>query len=523
MECVWIILISIVIIALISLIVVIIVVATNKGSNVNSQCTSQIDCQLGYVCSDIGTGGTGICLAGFGTVCGTNTDCADNLTCVNSRCINEVVTTVAVSNMVSKSISTVVLPTLTPQVLPQASPQVLPQASSNNYTSTVLPSGLSTVPSVVPSVIPSVISPVVKDTVIEEKTTRIIDQMNEHANPVDKAVTPFQMTPRQSTPLTSRQPTPLVVVQYGKELTPKTATSKTVTFDDKLVTSTKQPTAPTLQIFPKAPIRKAYNTETTSVDDEINSVGFTRNIPFDVRSADTPMSPLVSSPYEEQNGVFYCRNNAEDILTDKTHSPVIDVCSYSNVTVFLLQDGNIICETQGREVKNVKDAKEAKQRRRVSNNISLVRITSFNGYLYGLENNGKLYNLPNTHFPSLNWIWNLAEWAPKDIEHLSSTYDSNNLWIQTINTGYLYNGPNALVSQYNYVNKRRVYGRNVSNYIDIDPVRYTAQVYPSNKIVTEVYDGALSYYDEVVAIHPKDMTQYRRIAVVNWKPYYIRA
>jgi len=264
-----------------------------------------------------------------------------------------------------------------------------------------------------------------------------------------------------------------------------------------------------------------YNPITEStLDDEINSDGTHIDAPFDVRSAETlqddPGYSSVSTPCEEREGVYYCRSNKVEMIQGSIgHSPVIDVCSYSNATIFLLEDGNIICEMDQNE-KN-------KRRYRASNNVRLIRITSFNGYLYGVGFDQRLYTLPNNLFPTTIWLWNLVDWSPTNIKTISSTYDTSYLWIQTDSMGYLYNAPGVIKSQSTISGFKRVYGRDVNHYIDIDINKYIATVHPGNVLVNNVYDGVLSYYDEVIAIHPSEQNEYHGITIVNWRPYYIRA
>lgn len=363
-------------------------------------------------------------------------------------------------------------------------------------------------------------------------------------------------------PVESRQPTRRIVIRKGDNgdsITPlsdvigekKSTTVKTYTTrTDTVKTNTgrvstalnniscQQPTGNSINqdamIRSVVPIsRRFVEREVTTLDDEENSDGDYTDGRFDVRSGESTKSSLdsprdvlentynypitsVSTPCEEKDGVYYCRSNKADIIQEHDrkidHSPVIDVCSYSNATVFLLEDGNIICEID----------KDTKNRYRASNNIPLIRITSFDGYLHAVGTDHKLYSLPNNYFPTTNWMWNVADWAPTDIKHISSTHDSSHLWIQTSSTGLLYSAPGVISSKTPYSNMKRVYGRDVNHYIDIDPLKFTAKIYPGNTLVHNVYDGALSYYDEVIAIHPSERNEYRGITIVNWRPYYIR-
>jgi hypothetical protein len=259
----------------------------------------------------------------------------------------------------------------------------------------------------------------------------------------------------------------------------------------------------------------------SSSDDEVNSSGSRDDLPFDVRSGSTidsredeprvvPERALfspVSTPYQERNGAYYCRDkkNGES-------SPVIDVCSYSNATVFLLADGNTIVE--------VKDNKT--QRYRASNNITLTRIISYDGYMFGLSSSGELHTLSNNHFTTPNWIWNKTSWAPTSITFLSTTHDSTHLWLQAGDVGYLYGPNHVILSQQEYMGVRRIMGKNKDIYLEINEQTSVATSHPSGATFNNVFDAALNYYGEVMAINNNDQYKYRAVRIVNWNPYYIR-
>lgn len=366
--------------------------------------------------------------------------------------------------------------------------------------------------------------------------------MNERSNKIEIARSSIKISTPDSL---SRRPTRRIIVRRGSDsVTPITGLRTDVPVNTPVKTSVNTPVNTPINIIDqmqevsvREKVRRVYSDDTS--DDEINSNGDYTDAAFDVRSGESTDNKnfsqacnsasqdssrncgdiaSVSTPCEEKDGVYYCRNDKSDIIQQMDidhnhHSPVIDVCSYSNATIFLLEDGNIICE--------IKDP--IYKRYRASNSIKLLRITSFNGYIYGVGTDNKLYNLPNSYLPTTNWIWNISEWAPINIKYISSTHDSSYLWIQTNDFGYLYNSPTALISKIQCNGMKRVYGRDVEHYIDIDPHNYSATIHPGDILVHNVYDGALSYYDEVVAIHPSERNDYRAITIVNWRPYYIRA
>lgn len=258
----------------------------------------------------------------------------------------------------------------------------------------------------------------------------------------------------------------------------------------------------------RQPSRAVRNTRRrvsiSSSDDENNSEGEHEDLPFDVRSDETDRS--VSTPCQIREGNYYCRTEQKF----NSSSPVIDVCSYSNFTAYLLQDYNIICDD------------DKSRRTRKTNSVQLVRIITFNGYLYGLSKEGKMYFLSNDSIESSNWTWTFCNWTISNITHISSTYDGLFVWLQTASTGYLYNSDYNLVSQTPARDIRRIYGKDVNNYVDLNPNKFTATTYPSGTVSHSVYDCALSYHNELVCVDAVDSKEYNRIVMVNWKPYYIR-
>ena len=547
-----------VMIAIISIIVVFVIYGLNGGPTAGGICSNQNNCPLGYVCVNVGTGGTGICQAGLGTSCRNSNDCANDLACINNVCARQNITITSSTNpdvsQGSPAQPTIQAPaqlptnqvanqsrldprmfllkrpgwrntttanvTASPPVLPistQSEPQPqpirVPQAVAS-YSHTPLTPEPNAGPFIAPEIsiapetsVPTINVPRVEQQVeyVQQPSRLVIASrrgFNDAITPLTDVITRHASIP--STLIQTQQAQYTQYTQHTQSGRPapihSTAEARVESVNDAMVRT----------VIPRA--RQIIRTDITSVDDEINSDGTVRDVPFDIRSGEsTSDDHYVSTPYEEKDGAYYCR---KDVLPDQPgHSPVIDVCSYSNATVFLLEDGNIICEINEPENK----------RYRVSNNIPLTRITSFTGYLYGIGSDNKLYTLPNAYFPTTNWGWELVFWAPINIKHISSTYDSTHLWIQTATHGFLYNSPQNLISKIEYAQRKRVYGRDVAHYIDIDPIRFTALVQPGGNLIHDVYDGALSYYDEVITIHPSDRNEYRRITVVNWRPYYIRS
>ena len=270
----------------------------------------------------------------------------------------------------------------------------------------------------------------------------------------------------------------------------------------------------------RRPILQSMVELASSTDDEINSVGRTIDGPFDLRSQpSTNSSPRysytqqnVSTPCEELEGTYYCRSNGNERLGEEIsaieHSAVIDVCSYSSATVHLLANNTVICENEN-------------GRWKATNNVKITKMVSYNGYIYGLSETRCLYNLPGDCFTKLEWLWGIVDWAPYNIMHICTTLDSKALWIQcNDDRGFLHSSFG--VSLHKPTDIKRIYGRDTDHYLDINVNTHTATLYPGATKVYNVYDAALTYYNDVMAIAPDEQALYRGITIVDWKPYYIR-
>lgn len=387
-------------IAIISIIILFVLYSLKDNQNRTGTCSSQNSCKIGYVCSRIGTGGTGICKSGYGIECAVTDDCTCNLVCINKRCE----------------------------------------------------------------------PPRPKEEVIKEEVRKeevILKEM-------------IKEEPIMTMQIKSQR----VIMGEKKE------------YYDEEIKDTK------IDGMIRTVIRRDIGKkDATSRDDEINSDGRNRDGGFDVRSGEsTDNNREDRTPYEEKEGIYYCKDRG-----------VIDVCTYSNATIFLLENGNIISEVRYPE----------KKREIIGNNVKLIRITTYKGYLHGVGEDGRLYTLPNNYFTTKNWEWELTQWGPVDIKHISATHDTLHLWIQTDKMGFIYNGEGTLEKSIMYGYDKRVYGKDVEHYVDIDREKYIAIINPGGEQLKDVYDAAISYHGEIITIKGSDRNIYKGITIVDWKPYYI--
>ena len=200
-------------------------------------------------------------------------------------------------------------------------------------------------------------------------------------------------------------------------------------------------------------------------------------------------------------------NTSDKIVTG---SPVIDVAQYSTYALYLLADGNII--------KQVNESQDT--RTRVSNNVKLTQIATFNGYLYGVSA-GSLYTLDAATFDQSKWIWKPVDWAPIQILELSPTYDGNYMWFNTREGGMLFDASHRVVSTVKDARVKRYYGKDSKSYIEVRMGDNKAMIYPSKKTVLGIRGGILTHDDQLVRIPDTDKTisHYR---LLQWKPYVVR-
>lgn len=217
------------------------------------------------------------------------------------------------------------------------------------------------------------------------------------------------------------------------------------------------------------------------------------------------------SPQEVENPFQKIRKDMVMSRGDTKQSPVIDVTNYSNATLALTEDGRIIRET----------GDGSGNRDLVANNVRLMRLESFNGTLYGVSVDGRVFALNNDTFNTRKWTWNLAPF-PKGVVHTSATLDGKHFWVQTPNMGLLYDRNLTVVKRSEKPNRKRVYGENRDLYIDIDLSNNTAVLHPNGDRIDNVASAVITHEDRVKILKPSQTGLFSDVRLVKWKPTYIR-
>lgn len=188
----------------------------------------------------------------------------------------------------------------------------------------------------------------------------------------------------------------------------------------------------------------------------------------------------------------------------------IDMCSYSNMTLALHNDGRIVVQPAGSPSYYV------------NNNIKLKRIFSYCNYLTGLAEDGIIVWLEQDQVKGHQWQWKRYSNFPENITSCSVTLNQECLWLHDSynSQGYLYKGINMIEQkmQYKY---RRVYGLDQQTYLEIDERSRTATVHPTGQQFTDVYDAVIEYPDKIAIITGDQRNLYNGMAIVNWKAMYI--
>ena len=240
------------------------------------------------------------------------------------------------------------------------------------------------------------------------------------------------------------------------------------------------------------------------IREEPNDDSSEDEFPFEVRSESSG-----------QDSLDLNNNQGDNWVRDYNNIQVINVASYSDLVIFLLENGNMVIN-KFKEFYNAID----NNIREISNNMEISQLTAFNGYLYGLGTNGNLYSLNNDSFDSNNWDWIQEQQGITGIINITSTLEFQHLWVQTSSTGYLFDNNNDIILSIDYPSTSiRIYGTNMNNYFDLE--NNIATVMPSGTATSNVYAGVLNYYNDLIYINTDDAYKYLGITIVDWNPYYL--
>jgi len=235
------------------------------------------------------------------------------------------------------------------------------------------------------------------------------------------------------------------------------------------------------------------------------------NATFNIASAPTRTEMVddfrTPSPCELRNPFKKIRKDM--VISDTKQSPVIDVTNYSNSTLALTQDGRIMRETRDGT------------RDRVANNVRLVRLESFNGTLYGISADRRVFALNNDTFDTRKWTWTLTSF-PVGVTHTSATLNGRHFWVQTNDTGLMYDRKLRVVERVPVRNTKRVYGNDRKTYIEIDTENNTGMLFPNRSRVNNVAGAIITHDNQLKVLKPSQTGLFSDIRLINWTPTYIK-
>lgn len=289
------------------------------------------------------------------------------------------------------------------------------------------------------------------------------------------------------------------------------------------VTSTAVPYYP-VQYVGEAPIDvHSPNSEVMSYIDGLHSSGESStgcSRDYSVKSGESTVaysSTDPSTPYLKSEGQYFCKSTSVGglsliplELSTRPGRGVVDVISYSNMVIFLHENGRITKEQSG-------------SRHYVRCNVKPTRLEKHAGYLYSVVG-GMLYKLNNTTLSNNTlWTWRSCSWSPAGITHTSSTLDGKYLWLQVSNKGMLYDSDMQMIQAFDMGSLKRRYGQNHTEYLDYDPNTCTATLVKGSE--SETYDGIcaglITQNGELVTLNHDDARRYVDVKLVNWVPYFI--
>lgn len=189
---------------------------------------------------------------------------------------------------------------------------------------------------------------------------------------------------------------------------------------------------------------------------------------------------------------------------DRDKEYPIDVCNYSIYTIYLMNNGNIILDEDGKTKK-------------ITTDIHMTNLCNFNGYVYAISDEKFLYHLDNDTLDHIFWRWKKVD-SINNIIEMSATHDKQNLWIRNKEVGILYDKDFKEIEKVSSPSKR-VYGVDKTNYLVIDKKGITS--YPNMKYHGKSEGVVDLLIDHKGMIHLLSKKKYRMIKLINYEVCYI--
>ena len=184
----------------------------------------------------------------------------------------------------------------------------------------------------------------------------------------------------------------------------------------------------------------------------------------------------------------------ESIEINIISGPLICACTFSNASILVFNNQLI------KEINNI--------RHRIKSNITILEIVVYQGFLYALSCDKKLYRLINEAYNTDSWNWTKVD-LNLDITHISATLDQQHLWLQSDNLGGFY------LAEFSKIDFFRNYGFTKEDYLDI----YFDRVLYKDEIFTNVLDAILDGHNHLHLILKND--KFTKLVLLNWIVYHV--
>lgn len=239
-------------------------------------------------------------------------------------------------------------------------------------------------------------------------------------------------------------------------------------------------------------------TGTYSSEDDRSPVG-SYSGPIDVQSSeydsDSDDEVEVSSPTVQK----YSGPQFFTMGTSCKH--VLDAVTFSSWNLWL-------------ETSSTIRVQDGSKNRKITLSESIKQLCTFADNLYGLSTSGMLYKIDSGK--TNEWKCTKVSWAPEDIIFISSTYDDENMWIQSNNTGYLFESSFRLLEEVTIRGKYRIYGMDKNHYAVYDYVNKVSS-YEDSRVSNTKY-CLLDSHNRLYVIRDD---KHSKIVLIQWNAMYV--
>lgn len=196
-----------------------------------------------------------------------------------------------------------------------------------------------------------------------------------------------------------------------------------------------------------------------------------------------------NGPCANPREYFTAKNDYLVCFKGYTSSQILDITYLDGVYYAIIKgDPHTILMKKGRKGKTTT----------VTSKTPAIRIIAFNGDLYILNTSGTLMARDPDCYNRRCWYWYAVQGMPTDIKWITTTLNQRNLWIQTVDEGFLYNCRRKVSEEITMPSTTiRVYGKKKSIYLEVDTLTNHMTVAGCVRVFTE---AAIAVFDECTDI-----------------------